>query len=186
MFTGVHHRRLRWPEPPQQCGVLWFLLEPLDRSGTPERGSQLSSCGQLCWQALCHRRRPWRWNLFRQGGNKIDVYWYPHTEPRVITAQLAWRPPILLSTVKTASRWVLFVILLEMEKEVKIFLSFFICDTTMQDKPQEFRHSNQIVLCRRLSLSLSFHYVLSASPFNLLICWVLYYICIYPKGFHFL
>lgn len=67
MSSGLCGGWVRRPEPPEQRGVLWFLLQPLDRGRSDERGRQLSSCSQLCRKALCHRWRT-RWqHLFRQG-----------------------------------------------------------------------------------------------------------------------
>lgn len=69
--SGLCCRWLWWAEPPEQCGVLRLLLQPLDRGGPHERGRQLSGRGQLCRQALCHRRRARRRHLFGQGGKQM-------------------------------------------------------------------------------------------------------------------
>lgn len=77
---------LRWAEPPEQCGVLRLFLQPLDWGGSHERGGQLSSCGQLCWQTLCHRRRTWRRYLFRQGGQQLCASAY-HTLKHIVMTE---------------------------------------------------------------------------------------------------
>lgn len=80
VYPGLRCRRLRRAEPAEQRGVLRLLLQPVDRGGPHEGGRQLSGRGQLRRQALCHRRRPRRRHLLRQGGKQ-------KSPPRALSAK---------------------------------------------------------------------------------------------------